>query len=264
MARKTLLTEAEIRQFMKLANIKPLQEMGGELPVPGMRDDEDEDEPGMRDMREADRDDKDDEDEPGMRDMREADRDDKDDDDPPGMRGMREADHDEDEEPGMRDMREGEDEEDEPGMRDMREQEDEEMEMDMQMDAPAGDMPMGDDLGDDMGADMGGKEEQFADIVDKLADLLGLDADVEVGGEEGMGGEVDAIEGGELEADAAPEAPEMEMGDEDDADEPMMESDEDIVQEVARRVAARLLREKKEEDIANKLAERIFRRLASK
>ena len=56
MARKTLLTEAEIRQFMKLANIKPLQEMGGELPVPGMRDDE-EDEPGMRDMREADRDD---------------------------------------------------------------------------------------------------------------------------------------------------------------------------------------------------------------
>ena len=41
MARKTLLTEAEIRQFMKLANIKPLQEMGMKpLPVPGMRDDE--------------------------------------------------------------------------------------------------------------------------------------------------------------------------------------------------------------------------------
>jgi len=260
MARKTLLTEAEIRQFMKLANIKPLQEMGGELPVPGMRDDE-EDEPGMRDMREADRDDKDDEDKPGMRDMREADRDDKDDDDPPGMRGMREADHDDDEDkPGMRDMREGEDEdEDEPGMRDMREQEDEEMEMDMQMDTPAGDMDMGAAL--DEPADMGGKEEQFADIVDKLADLLGLDADVEVGGDEGMGGEVDAIEGGELEADAAPEAP---MGMDDDADEPMMESDEDIVQEVARRVAARLLREKKQEDIANKLAERIFRRLASK
>ena len=52
MARKTLLTESEIRQFMKLANIKPLQEMGGKLPVPGMRDDE-EDEPGMRDMREG-------------------------------------------------------------------------------------------------------------------------------------------------------------------------------------------------------------------
>ena len=134
----------------------------------------------------------------------------------------------------------------------------EEMEMDMDIPAPADDMDMG-------GMDAGGaKEEQFADIVDKLADLLGLDADVEVGGEEEMGGEVEADEGGDLDmADAAPEAPEMEMGD-DDADEPMMESDEDIVQEVARRVAARLLREKKEEDIANKLAERIFRRLASK
>ena len=39
MARKTLLTEAEIRQFMKLANIKPLQEMGGPLPVAGKDDD---------------------------------------------------------------------------------------------------------------------------------------------------------------------------------------------------------------------------------
>lgn len=224
MARKTLLTEAEIRQFMKLANIEPLQEMGGELPVPGMRDDEEEDE------------------------------------DPPGMR----------------DMREGEDEDDDPGMRDMREQEDEdapapempapeggeEMEMDLEMGAE----DPGADMGDMDGMDVGGaKEEQFADIVDKLADLLGLDADVEVGGDEGMGGEVDADEGGDLEmADAAPEAPEMEMGPEEEADEPMMESDEEIVQEVARRVAARLLREQKQEEVANKLAERIFRRLASK
>ena len=240
MARKTLLTEAEIRQFMKLANIKPLQEMGGKLPVPGMRDDE-EDEPGMRDMREADRDDKD-EDPPGMRDMREADRDDKDEDPP-----------------GMRDMREGEDEDDDPpGMRDMREEEEE-----MKMDAPGADMEMDMDMGDpapDM--DMGGKEEQFADIVDKLADLLGLDADVEVGGDEEMGGEAMGDEGGDLEG--AMDAPE---GDDED---PMMEladdelNEDDIVQEVARRVAARLLREKKQEDMANKLAERIFRRLASK
>ena len=116
----------------------------------------------------------------------------------------------------------------------------EEMEMDMEMPTPADDMDMG-------GMDAGGaKEEQFADIVDKLADLLGLDADVEVGGEEGMGGDAIDDEGGDLDAPmAAPEAPEMEMGDDDDADEPMMESDEDIVQEVARRVAARLLREKK-------------------
>ena len=60
MARKTLLSESEIRQFMKLANIQPLQEMGGSYGMPpGMRDDEEEeDEPGMRDA-------------PGMRDMRE-------------------------------------------------------------------------------------------------------------------------------------------------------------------------------------------------
>ena len=230
MARKTLLTESEIRQFMKLANIKPLQEMGGELPVPGMRDDE-EDEPGMRDMREAERDDKDE--------------------DPPGMR----------------DMREGEDEdEDPPGMRDMREEE--EMEMDAEeAPAPEGgeEMEMDMDLGDaapDMGSAMGGKEEEFADIVDKLADLLGLDADVEVGGDEEMGGEAMGDEGGDLEG--AMDAP---AGDD---EEPMMElvddelNEDDIVQEVARRVAARLLREKKQEDVATKLAERIFRRLASK
>ena len=88
-----------------------------------------------------------------------------------------------------------------PAWRDMREHEDdeapapempapeggEEMDMDMEMPAPADDMDMG-------GMDAGGaKEEQFADIVDKLADLLGLDADVEVGGEEmEMGGDVDA------------------------------------------------------------------------
>jgi hypothetical protein len=213
MARKTLLTESEIRQFMKLANIKPLQEMGmgGELPVPGMRDEE-EDEPGMRDyMQEA-------EEEEMEMDAEEA----------PAPEGGEEMDM----EMGV----------EEPAG---------DMEMDMEMGAeePAADMDIG-----GMDAD-GGKEEQFADIVDKLADLLGLDADVEVGGEEEMemGGEVDADEGGDLEmADAAPEAPEMEMG------------DDDIVQEVARRVAARLLREKKQEDVANKLAERIFRRLASK
>ena len=242
MARKTLLTESEIRQFMKLANIKPLQEMGGKLPVPGMRDD-DEEEPGLRDMREAERDDKD-EDPPGMRGMREGEDEDE---DPPGMRGMREGEHEDDDEPGLRDMREEEEE--------------------MKLDAPEGgeEMEMDMDLGDpapDMGAAMGGKEEEFADIVDKLADLLGLDADVEVGGDEEMGGEAMGDEGGDLEG--AMDAP---AGEDED---PMMEladdelNEDDIVQEVARRVAARLLREKKQEDVATKLAERIFRRLASK
>jgi len=119
----------------------------------------------------------------------------------------------------------------------------------------------------DMGAGPdGGKEEQFADIVDKLADLLGLDADVEVGGDEEMGGEVEAEEGGdELDmADSAPEAGgEEEMDAEMEDDEEVM-GEEDIVAEVARRVSMRLLREKKKENIANKLAERIFHKLASK
>lgn len=210
MARKTLLSESEIRQFMKLANIQPLQEMGYDMP--GSRDEEE-------DLMEE-----------------------------------------EEEEEGM-EVEVGAEEAPAPegGM---------EMDAEMDMEEPAGDMEMdmGAEMGD-MGAE-GGKEEQFADIVDKLADLLGLEADVEVGGEEEEGGEVEAEEGGDLEmADAAPEVPDaMEMGpeDEEEAEEPMMESDEEIVQEVARRVAARLLREKKQEEVATKLAERIFRRLASK
>ena len=119
---------------------------------------------------------------------------------------------------------------------------------------------MGADM--DMGADMGGKEEEFADIVDKLADLLGLDADVEVGGDEEMGGEAMGDEGGDLEgAMDAPAGDDEDLGVELD-DEEMGE--DEIVQEVARRVAARLLREKKQDAVATKLAERIFRRLASK
>ena len=202
MARKTLLTESEIRQFMKLANIQPLQEMGYDMP-------------GSRDEKEEDL--------------------------------MEE----EEEEEGM-EVEVGAEEAPAPegGM---------EMDAEMDMEDPAGDMEMDIDMGAEMG-DMGGKEEQFADIVDKLADLLGLEADVEVGGEEEMGGEVEAEEGGDLEmADAAPEedGEEMEIGGEE-------MGEEEIVAEVARRVAARLLREKKQDAVATKLAERIFRRLTSK
>jgi len=113
----------------------------------------------------------------------------------------------------------------------------------------------------DMGAE-GGKEEQFADIVDKLADLLGLDADVEVGGEEDMGDVVMDDEGGDLEG--AMDAPEEEDEDPGVEMEDEVMGEEEIVAEVARRVAARLLREKKQDAMANKLAERIFKRLASK
>ena len=51
---KQLLSEGEMRRFMKLAKISPINEMGH----PGMRDDEEEDEPGMRDyMQESEHDD---------------------------------------------------------------------------------------------------------------------------------------------------------------------------------------------------------------
>ena len=200
MARKTLLTESEIRQFMKLANIKPLQEMGYDMP--GMRDEEE----------------------------------------------------------------------------DPLQEEEEELEMDAEAPAPPMDAeaPMDAELGDeememdvepmdDMGmeAEGGDKEDAVMAILDALKDLVGdeVDLDVSVGDEaEDLGGEVEADEGGDLEVDAAPEA-EMDMEPVPD-DEGM--GDDEIVQEVARRVAARLLREKKTEDVANKLAERIFRRLASK
>jgi len=205
MARKTLLSESEIRQFMKLANIQPLQEMGYEMP--------DEDEPMME----------------------------------------------EEEEEGM-EVEVGAEEAPAPegGM---------EMDAEMDMEEPAGDMEMDMDMdaGEEMG-DMGGmegKEEQLADIIEKLGVLLGLEVDAEVqpAGAEEMGGEVEADEGGDLDmADAAPEEggeEEMEIGDEE-------MGEEEIVAEVARRVAARLLREKKQDAVATKLAERIFRRLTSK
>ena len=207
MARKTLLTESEIRQFMKLANIKPLQEMGYDMP--GMRDEEE----------------------------------------------------------------------------DPLQEEEEELEMDAEAPAPPTDAeaPMDAELGDeememdvepmdDMGmeAEGGDKEDAVMAILDALKDLVGdeVDLDVSVGDEaEDLGGEVEADEGGDLEVDAAPEAEmDMEPALEEEA-EPALEEemgDDEIVQEVARRVAARLLREKKTEDVANKLAERIFRRLASK
>ena len=163
-----------------------------------------------------------------------------------------------------------------PGMRDEEEdplqEEEEELEMDAEAPAPPMDAELGDEEMemdvepmDDMGmeAEGGDKEDAVMAILDALKDLVGdeVDLDVSVGDEaEDLGGEVEADEGGDLEVDAAPEA---EMDIEPVPDDEGM-GDDEIVQEVARRVAARLLREKKTEDVANKLAERIFRRLASK
>jgi hypothetical protein len=210
MARKTLLTEAEIRKFMKLANISPMNEMGMGMDLPGARDEEEEEE-----------------------------------------------------EPGMRDYMQEQEEEEEMDM----DAEEGDMEMDVEMaaeepaeepveePADAMDMEMDDDMGMDDAMDMDGdKEEQFADIVNQLAELVGVVADVGFDGEEEMEGEVEAEEGGDLEmADSALEdEEEVEMG------------EEEMIAEVARRVKARLLNERKKDAMATKLADRIFNRLVSK
>ena len=232
MARKTLLTEAEIRQFMKLANITPLQEMGMK-PLPVGKDD-DKDDPDLAERETSST--------------------------PPA----KDDDRDEKMEEAYGSMMPGKDDEKD------------EMEMDAEMDAPAPegaeDMEMDMDMGaDDMGADMDmgdemggmeGKEQKLADVIEILGDLLDLDVTAEIGGDEGMRGDAMPDEGGDMQMGM--DAPEG------DDEEPMMElvddelNEDDIVQEVARRVAARLIREKKQDAMANKLAERIFRRLASK
>jgi hypothetical protein len=208
MSRKNLLTESEIRKFMKLANLnESYMPEADEDPTDLYEADEDEAEVAM-----------DDEAAPMM--------------DEPAM-----------DEPAM----------DEP--------------------APMMDEPMGDD------APAGGvtaeeKEEIIMGILDALQSLAGDDVEmnvnqpaaepaVEPAMDAGMDdmddmGDAEADEGGEEMADAALDD---ESG-EDEMTEPV--GDDEMIAEVARRVTARLAREQKVDDMANKLAENIFRRLASK
>jgi len=215
MARKNLLTESELRRFMKLAEMRPIgeekiQEMYGGMP--GARDDEEElDEEEMEmDM-----------------DM-----------------GAEEAPVDElpmDDEPAM---------DDEPEMGA----------------APEGDMELSDD-----------EAQAIIDLADKLRAAMGGEegeAEMEMGAED----DLEAPEGGDsLEMDAE-EEPMME-GEDDDEEEDQRAArkqrkdredhqrkiregdDEDIVAEVARRVAERLQAESKKEEIVDQLAERIMKRL---
>ena len=205
MARKNLLTESELRRFMKLAEMRPLgeekiQEMyGGSMP--GARDEEE----GEMDM---------DMDMPG--------------DDAPGM----------DDEPAM-DMDAGGD----------------------------GDMELSDD-----------EAQAIIDLADKLRAAMGDDRDA------GMGMDSEAPEGGdaemEMDADDDPmmesDEESLEEGEEDSLEEgaheegekdkeddrPVKESSEDeIVAEVARRVAERLQATNKKEQVVDALAERIMNRL---
>jgi hypothetical protein len=173
------------------------------------------------------------------------------------------------------------DDEDPPGIRDsyMQEQEEEEVDVMAPEEAPMPE-PMEEPKipEEPMDMDMGGAgaseqeeamEEVIAAIV-KFAEMSGgkVDVDVELEPEDGgkeEEGDAAGMEGGEpVEPVDALEAGEEDEEEADEEEGPVMEREEEIVAEVARRVAARLLKEKKTEAMANKLAESIFRRLASK
>jgi hypothetical protein len=215
MAHKTLLTEGEIRQFLKLANLKnvgddKIQEYGGMMP-------------------------------------------------------------------GERDEEAVEDAGDMPPMADDA--------MDMADDADAmadAADDMADDADDmDMGA-MGGmddveREAVLADVVAAVAQALGIEDRVDIeAGEEAAGDDMDAAmavdepadDMGDLEADlGAPEGGDAEMSADmevEDDEEPVQMSEDEIVAEVARRVALRLKEEKSRENMADVLAERIMKRLTNK
>ena len=146
----------------------------------------------------------------------------------------------------------------------------------LDIDADDADLDMDDDGAGDL--DVSDREEIMADVVAAVAKALGIEDRVEVeAGEEdamgdmGLGDEppgpeapLDAPEGGEDSLDLAPDDL---GGEEEEEDEPMMEdeevelSEEDIVSEVARRVAARLQEENSKEKLVDELAERILNRL---
>ena len=197
MARKPLLTESEIRSFMKLAELRPIgddkiAEMYGKMP--GARDEDDMDaEDNM--------------------------------DDGPSM------------------------------------------EMDIDMDDDAGDMEMDMDMGADA-APAGGAGDMVSidDFMSALEDALEDVLDQPVSTEMDDDGDMDV----EMAADDAMDAEEDEMdmmeADDEDEDEPGMRDymEEDLVNEVARRVAARLQAKDNEVKMVDALAERIMKRLTNK
>ena len=234
MARKTLLNEHEIRKFLKLANITTvgddkIEEMGGKY--------------YNRDVKRH----------PSLKMI------------PMMMQAS----------PTRRTSLNSPKEEDEVDM-EMDAEEDGE-ELDMDADVEMGDEPM-DDEGD---LDMGGidgdeREELMADVVRAVAQALGIEdqVSVEAGEDDGMeGGDMDAMPEPALDdepaLDAPADEPEMAMGGEEPADdEPMMEeeeeqeqTEEDLVAEVARRVAERLKKDDSKEKMIDALAERIIKRL---
>lgn len=199
MSRKTLLTEAEVRQFLKLANLKSvgdarIQEMGG-YSMPGGRDEDEEEVTEQEDLE---------------------------------MDAAPEG---------------GE----------------EDLEMDAELEGGEEDLEMGaeDDLAMDDGGDGTVNVDDFMDALETaLEDVLGEPVSVDdEEDEEALDDEGDLGDmGGEEDLGAEPE---MDMGPE---EEPMMETDE-LVNEVAKRVAAKLQASNSKAKMVDELAERIMKRM---
>ena len=164
-----------------------------------------------------------------------------------------------------------------PGGR-IEEEEDEELEMAPEM----GEMPPEEGPPEEMEMDMGAEEDLgsmetaereaiLAKVVDAVATALDVEADVE-----GVEGEEEDLEEPEMDLDAdmmdAEEGGEEVpadlggMGEEEElpAGRDMRAYQESIVNEVSKRVAARLVKENQREKMANQLTERIFARLTKK
>lgn len=224
MARKTLLTEAQIRSFIKLANLGQV----GETKIQEWTEEE-----AIEEQEEELEMDAEEEELPGE-----------------DLGGLPDLDA-------------------EGGLEMDAELDDEEVGMDAELGAP-----------DELDAGVGGdKESEFMDLVQQLADLVGVEVDMEGGAEAGAEDEVADLEGGEESGEELPplgdeeEAPlggEEEIGLEDaEEEEPpgmrdVYENKDKIVNEVARRVVARLAEQDKNSKMVDELAERIFNRLTSK
>jgi hypothetical protein len=199
MSRKTLLTEAEVRQFLKLANIGPvgdtkLSEMYGieeELPP-------EEEEMPMDDMGDAEM-----------------------------------------------DMGAAED--------DLGAAEDELGDAEMDMDAEAG------------GGQMVSVDDFLSALEGALEDVLGdevtVDSDEEPEGADDLAPEEEE-ELGDMAMDMAPE--EEPVDEEPPGSRGIYESEEDVVNEVAKRVAAKLQQKENKENMIDQLAEKIMKRMTSK
>jgi len=222
MARKTLLTESEIRQFMKLANLSPirgekLQEMGYEMP--GARDDEEHVEDELHAT----------EDELGAED---------------DMAG---------EEGDELDMADDELADDDADMSGIDDSEREELMADV-VAAVADALGISDQVSIEAGAEGG-------DLDEPAVDDLEMDA-AEVEMEPVPGGEEIELGAEEEEEVEEPMMEKHRPGHKAKGDAYIKEtSEDDIVAEVARRVATRLQAERQRERVVEKLAERIMKRL---